>query len=138
MKSIQIGRWLAFAAVCVGGQTLTAAEQTWRAEPVDALWNATSPNWDDGTTWTSNNVAVFGASTVTNVVVDGLVATHGVRFTVDGYEIGGDGALLLPSAVGSNFEVPANCTATLCAMVTNLQDAIFQKTGAGTLTLKNP
>lgn len=127
-------------ALCaLGAGTVSAAEElTWRTEPADAFWNASSLNWGTGVVWQDGIKAIFGDSTQKNITVEGDVSVSDMTFSADGYALGGEGRLVLPDtdvATAYTWSVPRNCTATIGNVITNARECVLVKQDEGTLRL---
>ena len=67
------------ALVCLKPDTLRAQDATWLATPVDPVYN--NPNNRNPTTVPAGT-AFFGASSVTNISIQGIVSVGGWTFNV--------------------------------------------------------
>ena len=123
-----------FVAVAVGA-TLPADTLTWSGG--DGTWDATSLNWNNGTTvWVPGSTAVFADDGCT-VTVSGEVDVGGITFNGNGVTIkGAPGASITNSAdvVYFSLNVAEGMTAT-SSVPLRMEGATFRKYGLGTFVL---
>jgi autotransporter-associated beta strand protein len=135
-----LGRWGTTSA------TLPPPDLTWAANtdltiPVDTAvggsgtWEAAAANWlyaGGPTFWASDRKAIFRGAPGTVTVADGVTASGGLEFHVDGYVLAGS-TLALGGVAGNPVAVRAGATARIDASLT--ADDGFEKIGPGTLLL---
>ncbi len=113
-----------------------AADYTWLTSPSSADWLGAA-NWMSGA-WVADvsNTATFGASSQTDVNVNGAVTVAGMNVMSGAYTFS-NGTLMINGpvdvAAGASATVASKVNSTIAGTTT---DKRFVKTGAGTLTLK--
>lgn len=68
------------ALVCLQPDTLRAQDATWLATPIDPVYNNTN-NWNPTTV--PAGTAFFGASSITNISIQGIVSVGGWTFNAE-------------------------------------------------------
>lgn len=118
------------ATLCAGGAS--AADYAWLSSPVNGNWFG-AMNWNLGE-WAADasNTATFGASSVTDVNVNGDVSASGVSVTSGAYAFTG-GSI----TANGDFYVGEGATAEVSSRLYGTSKSPrFTKTGAGTLLVK--
>jgi hypothetical protein len=104
------------------------------AEPASDVWSTFEPNWNAGVGWPDalGHTAVFGVSTQRTITVGESLSLGALRFTADGYRVGGQALTF----TGVSPFISAEGAGVTSRLETAVQtDALLSKTGVGVLCL---
>src|SRR6478735_11401895 len=106
------------AAIFAMSAYASAAPQTWDNGQANLLWDTTSTNWDAGSTWTSDNDAIFGATGVGTITIDaGGISAHNVDFNTTGYTLVGGTLTLINTGTTPTITTAASVSASIESVI---------------------
>jgi autotransporter-associated beta strand protein len=111
-----------------------AADNTWNNGSANFTWDTTSANWTSPTIWADGGDALFGATGVGLVLLNGPITVHNQTFNAAGYTIDNSGNPL--TLAGTAPTITVNADATMAASLQGTNGLTVQ--GTGVLTLASP